>query len=616
MNAKRLLPPLLAALIILTLITPSALAEGGVLYPETVFSTDRVHVLDLTVDKAAWRLMTEKATEEIYVPCDVSYDGYTVKKAAIRPKGNSSLNAALLAGTDRFSFKIEFDHYEKSASLLGLDKLCLNNLGQDKTCLKDYMAYTMMRRAGVPAPLCAFVKVRLNGEDFGLCLAVEAVEDSFALRNYGPDHGNLYKPDSFSMEAVFSYAAGKFSQGQTAAEDMWGKMEAVITPARTPGDRADYVLHALAAVLYDAAGDLTVSAGAYAGEDPAAYAPIFDKAVFPLTRAQESSYISAVRELNTGDPFRAADAERVLSYLAVLGFTDNFDSLLTPIVHNFYFYEKDCRLSFVPWDFDLAFGGFTFEAFLDDVSTEGMSLDPVPEDDIGMDLNASKVNYPIYEPCYGVSIEERPLFGRLLATEEGMALYKRLYGEFITGFFDSGDFERVFDGARELIAPYVAEGLALHSTAEFDRAADNLRSYCLLRAESVRRQLAGTLPGTIRGQSEDWENLVDCGDLDLASTSDISAVFGQIEPEDVERLLRLISGKAEGVLTFTDMTDAAGRIIENPRDMLSALPDILGTPFVRAWLGRLRVRAAPYLQTLLAIGVLAVLLLVLKRKRK
>lgn len=41
--------------------------------------------------------------------------------------------------------------------------------------------------------------ITVNGEDWGLYLAVEAVEDSFLKRNYGSNHGELYKPDSMKM---------------------------------------------------------------------------------------------------------------------------------------------------------------------------------------------------------------------------------------------------------------------------------------------------------------------------------------------------------------------------------------------------------------------------------
>ena len=43
--------------------------------------------------------------------------------------------------------------------------------------MKDYLAYTLMNRMGVPTPLCSFVQLSVNGEPWGLYLAVEGVDD-------------------------------------------------------------------------------------------------------------------------------------------------------------------------------------------------------------------------------------------------------------------------------------------------------------------------------------------------------------------------------------------------------------------------------------------------------
>lgn len=46
------------------------------------------------------------------------------------------------------------------------------------------------------APLCSYAYITVNGEEWGLYLAVEGVEESFLERNYGDGSGELYKPDS------------------------------------------------------------------------------------------------------------------------------------------------------------------------------------------------------------------------------------------------------------------------------------------------------------------------------------------------------------------------------------------------------------------------------------
>ena len=118
----------------------------------------------------------------------------------IRAKGNTSLSSVAAYGNDRYSFKIEFDHYDSGISYYGLDKLSLNNIIQDNTYLKDYLVYRMMDEFGVDAPLCSFVYITVNGEEWGLYTRCRGGGRRVLLeRNYGSDYGELYKPDSMNM---------------------------------------------------------------------------------------------------------------------------------------------------------------------------------------------------------------------------------------------------------------------------------------------------------------------------------------------------------------------------------------------------------------------------------
>ena len=193
----------LAATLLLTCAFMGA-AAGGLIeadrsmgYEDRLFSQDRVHTIDIVMND--WEGFLETCANEEYASCSVVIDGEALGNVAIRAKGNTSLSSVRSYGNDRYSFKIEFDHYENGKTYHGLDKLSLNNLIQDATAMKDYLAYTLMNKMGVAAPLCSYAQVNVNGEPWGLYLAVEAVEDSFLTRNYGTDHGELYKPDSMSM---------------------------------------------------------------------------------------------------------------------------------------------------------------------------------------------------------------------------------------------------------------------------------------------------------------------------------------------------------------------------------------------------------------------------------
>ena len=104
-------------------------------YEDTLFDTDTVHTIDIVIDD--WDGFLETATQEEYVNCTVVIDGKAYKNVAIRAKGNTSLTNVAQYGNNRYSFKLEFDHYDDTNTYYGLDKLSLNNIIQDNTYMKD-----------------------------------------------------------------------------------------------------------------------------------------------------------------------------------------------------------------------------------------------------------------------------------------------------------------------------------------------------------------------------------------------------------------------------------------------------------------------------------------------
>lgn len=161
-------------------------------YETRLFDTSKVHTVNIVMDD--WDEFIESCTNEEYAQCSVIIDNEAYKNVAIRAKGNTSLSNVQNYGNDRYSFKIEFDHYDNTKTYYGLDKLSLNNIIQDNTYMKDYLTYQMMGYFGVSAPLCSYVQILVNGEEWGLYLAVEGVEESFLSRNYGNDYGDFISP--------------------------------------------------------------------------------------------------------------------------------------------------------------------------------------------------------------------------------------------------------------------------------------------------------------------------------------------------------------------------------------------------------------------------------------
>ena len=274
-------------------------------YAGRLFDDSRVHTVDIRM--ADWEEFTEQATEEIYRECDVEIDGELFSSAGLRAKGNNSLHLTEEYGLKRYSLKIEFDHFQEGNTYYGLDKMSLDASFQDNSYLKNYLAYDMMEYMEVPSPLCSYAWVTVNGEEWGLFLAVEEPEDAFLRRNYGVNHGNLYKPDYRSLEE----------------------------------ENRDVALQ-------------------YISEDPEDYDNIFRNAKTDIGRKDQERLIRSLQILSDGEDIEAAvNVDQVLRYFTVQVFVVNLDSYLGRTGHNYFLYEEDGILSILPWDYNLAYATYS-----------------------------------------------------------------------------------------------------------------------------------------------------------------------------------------------------------------------------------------------------------------
>ena len=493
---------------------PSAAQALG--YETRLFDTGRVHTLDIVMDD--WEGFIDTCESEEYSPCSVVIDNEAYKNIAIRAKGNTSLSTVSQLGSSRYSFKLEFDHYEAGKSYHGLDKLCLNNIIQDNTYMKDYLTYQLMAGFGVKAPLCSYVWITVNGEDWGLYLAVEGVEDGFLRRNYGQDAGALYKPDSmdfgggrgngrdFDMED-FEGFEGFPADGDGQRPGRPGKPDGG-DPGGTPedfqlpgspsgGPPEDFDPSALP----DGGGMPEGFPGGkggrgsddvklkYIDDDPDSYPNLFDSAKTAVTAGGKARLIQSLKALSGGDAQEAVDLDQVLRYFVVHNYVVNGDSYTGSMVHNYYLYEKDGLLSLIPWDYNLALGTFQ-----------------------GGDSSGA-VNDPIDSPLSVSGDGDRPMADWIFASPEYTDLYHQYFEDFLRTAAPAG----ILAETRALIAPYVERDPTKFCTLEeFQAGVSALETFCALRTESVSGQLSGAIPATDQGQAGDPNSLVDASSLTLS----------------------------------------------------------------------------------------------------
>lgn len=561
-------------------------------YEDSLFSTDKVHNIDIVVDEADFNEMMENAMDEEYVTCNLVIDGNAVKNAAIRTKGNSSLSTMANSDSDRYSFKIEFDHYENGNTYLGLDKLALNNIIQDNTYLKDYMSYQMMNYFEVDSPLSSFIWITVNGEDWGLYLAVEAIEDSFIDRTYSNTDGELYKPDSMNMGGGGGNQAPKnmpapenIPEGMEVPEDMQKIFDKApknlndvqeevgqVSTEKNPEVSTDSEINLETEQSEEdfkkmnpgrIGGGQSDVALVYTDDEFDSYSNIFDSAKTDITDADKVRLIESLKQLLKGENLsEVLNIEEVLRYFVVHNYLLNFDSYTGSMMHNYYLYEDSGKLSMIAWDYNLAFGAF--------------AMGGIPSNS-KVDNSTSMANYPIDTPVSGTTLEDRPMIGQLLSNEEYLTKYHELFSEFITEYFDSGVFEEEITNTISLISPYVKKDpTAFVSYADFLEASSQLKSFCELRTESVKGQLKGEIPSTSEGQSEDSSRLIDASEINIESMGSNS--FGgrgdnsENRRQPVDENIGELSGKEQQSESANLSDKAEGSNIENTFETLSGKP--------------------------------------------
>ncbi len=571
-------------------------------YEARLFDASTVHTIDIVMDD--WDSFIDTCTNEEYALCSVVIDNEVYKNVAIRAKGNTSLTQVDRYGNDRYSFKIEFDHYDSTKSYYGLDKLSLNNIIQDNTYMKDFLTYQMMQKFGADAPLCSYANITVNGEDWGLYLAVESIEEAFLERNYGSDYGELYKPDSTNMGGgrgngdKFDMADWTAKLNEETISEMKNTLEKTddaqltemleklgysslddLLSALENADSIEEVLNGvdIRELLTGKGNQMSnpmdggmeppngkrptdsdfqggevsnrggIGAGMgsddvkliYSDDEYDSYTNIFDNAKTDITDADKDRLIASLKQLNNNENIdEVVNIDEVIRYFVVHNFVCNFDSYTGSMIHNYYLYEEEGQLSMIPWDYNLAFGGFQ-----------------------GVSNATSLVNYPIDSPVSGGTVDSRPMLAWIFSNEEYTQLYHQYFAEFIRTYFDSGYFSEMIDSVREMIAPFVENDATKFCTyEEFQTGVDTLKEFCLLRAESVSGQLNGTIASTSDGQTQNSSSLIDASTLNISDMGSMgNDKSGGMDKPNIQNDARdKISQN-----TFDEQSDTAQPIVPN-----------------------------------------------------
>lgn len=270
---------------------------------EEVFEGDNIIDVNITIQDDDWESILESPLEKEYKSVTVDIDGTTLENVGFSTKGNLTLRSvAAMEDSDRYSFRLKFDKYDKEQTWLGLDKLSLNNNYSDPSYIREYLHYEALKYIGLDSPETVFVNLYINGELYGFYTGVEAIDDSFLERTMGSDYkdGVLYDTD---MGATLKYEEN-------------GEYEKISYDMGTEDNKESL-----------------------------------------------KNFIKVLNEMpdgEKGDIESVLDVDSALKYVAANAVLGNYDSYNGSNAQNYMLYANaDGKYTVLPWDFNMSFNGFS-----------------------------------------------------------------------------------------------------------------------------------------------------------------------------------------------------------------------------------------------------------------
>lgn len=386
---------------------------------DVVFEEQTIKQLHIQISESNWEAMqtdldnnmstmigpgAEFDFDPVWVPATITFEGLDWYKVGIRYKGNSTLRNAYQSNTEKYPFKLDFDEFEddfpqiKNQRFYGFKQLNLSNNDSDGSLMREKIASDLFRTFGVPSARTAFYAVYLdrgNGSQFiGVYTLVEEVDDSVPDSQFPDNNGNLYKPDGDAA----SFASGTYDESEF--------------DLKTNEDEADFSdVKSLYDILHNS------------------------------SRTTDPEQWKA--DLET-----IFDVDGFLKYLAVNNTIQNWDTYGV-MTHNYFLYNNEGLLSWIPWDNN--------ESFQEGKQSGALSF--------GMSEVSS--NWP--------------LISYLIQVDEYETTYTHYVNEFAVSVFDSDEMSTLLNSYKTLIESY-----ATQENSGFSSDVNSLISYMATRNSAAK----------------------------------------------------------------------------------------------------------------------------------
>jgi spore coat protein CotH len=155
------------------------------------YDPNTVRTLFLEFENGDWeKELSDFRNTDVEVPAKLTVDGKSYKEVGVHFRGMSSL-MGVPEGRKR-SLNVSLDFVHEDQNLLGYRTLNLLNAHEDPSFLRAILYYEIAREY-IPAPKANFVRVVINGEDWGIYQNVQQFNKEFVRENFRTTKGTRWK---------------------------------------------------------------------------------------------------------------------------------------------------------------------------------------------------------------------------------------------------------------------------------------------------------------------------------------------------------------------------------------------------------------------------------------
>ncbi len=251
-------------------------------YYDELFKND-VMDIKITMSEDDIFLMRETPSEDNYYHSEISINGISWSNVAIRVRGKKNTEEVFKSGSNKYSYKLDFNEFDKKNEFYELDGMYLYNMIEDSSYIGQYVSYKLLEHLDATSvTYYSLAKVQINDEKAQWYFITEEYNNSFAKRITGDD-GTVCLFAPLNEDAVLTSSDNamnyEIKYGQDGAKSYIDNLVSVLNnPDSTEAD-IEAVLDVESVLKAFAVNYVVGNYAGYQGKDPDNFYLLYDNGI-------------------------------------------------------------------------------------------------------------------------------------------------------------------------------------------------------------------------------------------------------------------------------------------------------------------------------------------------